>query len=176
MSDFGKETMKEERKIRNPLIAILAARMGCEGLSVSSMAARLGISQGYMSQLLREDKLVTATNDEFIRRCAQYLQLPAVTCFLLAGRLVGSDFYELTMPFERQLEEALSSVARSREARECAVSHEQLLELPTTSQHLLVLLHEKAYGIELMKRVTADELRNTWQPHVPFTVSKVKFK
>lgn len=169
--------MKEERKVKNSLIALLVARMSAAGLSVSGLADQLGISQGYMSQLLREDKLVSATSDDFIRQCAMFLRLPAVTCFLLAGRLIGADFYNPAMAFEQQLDEALESVARSSEARECALSHKQLLGLPIGSQHLLVLLYERAYGVELMPaKVTADALLHAWQPHVPFSVTKVKFK
>jgi transcriptional regulator with XRE-family HTH domain len=177
LSDFGEETMKEEWKIKNPLVALLLAKMGEEGLSVSALAGRLGISQGYMSQLLREDKLVATASEEFIRQCATYLNLPAVSCFLLAGRLIGADFYKPATSFEQQLKVALAVVAKSPEAQDAAVSYDLMLGLPLAMQHLLVLMHERVYDDELIPgRLTSEALQFASQSYVPFSVSKVKFK
>lgn len=169
--------MKKERRLKNPLVALLVARMGTEGLSVSALADKLGISQGYLSQLLREDKLIAATGEDFIRQCANYLRLPAISCFLLAGRLIGADFYKPTMSFKQMLEDALLEVSKSVVAQDAAVSHEQLLSLPIAVQHFVVLQHEKGEGVQLLdKMVTLDELQHAWQPHLPFTVTKVSYR
>lgn len=169
--------MKDERKCENPLIALLTVRMATDGLSVTVLGERLGVSQGYMSQLLREDRPVAAASEVFIRECAKYLGMPAVTCFLLAGKLIGADFYKPLIPFEQLLNLALMSVADSHLAKDAAVSYEQLLELPGPVRHLLVLLHEVAFTVDLIKeKASRAELAAACEFHQPFSVTKVRHR
>jgi len=169
--------MKEERNYTNPLVALLAAKMGADGLSTSALAAKLGISQGYMSQLLKEDKPIVAANDGLIRKCSIYLGISSITCFLLAGRLRSEDFYEPQLTFEERLNEALKLVSNSAIAQETAVSFAQLGCLPTSVQYLIVLLYEMAYEQELMPgRTSFESLQAASQPRMPFAVRKVKYR
>lgn len=169
--------MKEERSCTNPLVALLVARMGSDGLSTSALAVRLGISQGYLSQLLQEYKPIDAANDSLIRECAKYLHISPITSFLLAGRLMREDFYDPQWSFEQHLEEALKFVSKAGLAQDAAVSFAQLGSLPTSVQYLIVLLYEMAYEQELMPgRISFESLQGALQPRVPFTVRKVKFR
>lgn len=151
--------------------------MAADGLSVAALGKKLGVSQGYMSQLLREDKLVSATSEGFIRLCAEYLGMPAVTCFLLAGKLIGADFYRPVISFEQLLNKALMSVAESKLAKDAAASYEQLLELPEAVRHLLVLQHEMAFDVDLIQeRTSRAELARACEFHQPFSVTKVRHR
>lgn len=169
--------MKEERNCTNPLVALLVARMGTDGLSTSALAVRLGISQGYLSQLLQEFKPIAAASDSLIRECANYLHISPVTGFLLAGRLRREDFYDPQWSFEQHLEEALKHVSKAGLAQDAAVSFVQLGCLPASVQYLIVLLYEMAYEQELMPgRTSFESLQGASQSRMPFTVRKVKFR
>lgn len=169
--------MKNERKCENPLIALLTVRMATDGLSVTALGEKLAVSQGYMSQLLREDRQVSVASEGFIRECAMYLELPAVTCFLLAGKLIGADFYKPLIPFGQLLNLALKAVADSQLAKDAAVSYEQLLELPEPVRHLLVLQHEVAFTVDLIKeKVSRAELAAACEFHQPFSVTMVRHR
>lgn len=169
--------MKYEKKCANALVALLLSRMGADGLSVSALAARLGISQGYMSQLLKEDKLIAAASDNLVRECASFLRIAPITAFLLAGRLKSEDFYEPRWSVYEQLEKALNVVATAQQAQEVAVTAEQLGSLPVSVRLLIVLLYESAHGTEIMPgRASFETLQAAWQPRVPFTVRRVKFR
>ncbi len=121
-----------------------------DGVSVSTLSAKLGISQSYLSQLLNGDKSWAVVSDAVLRCCAEYLELPVVICFLLAGRLRTEDFFKERGEFTQQMAAALKVVGESRFALEQGVDSRELQLLPQTVQHLLVQLFEAATGTELV--------------------------
>jgi len=166
--------MVEEKHKGQALATLLAARMRIDGVSMSALAIRLGISQGYLSQLMSGDKPMTGVSENFLRMSASYLGLPAVSCFLMSGRLWAEDFFEAPETCSQQLIAALKAVSDSRHAQDVAVSFEQLKKLPKAIQHLLVLQYESLTGVELMKgRSSRKSIQFAGQEHMPFEVRVV---
>ncbi len=169
--------MSRDRNAGQALADLLASKLRTEGRTVSEIARRLGISQGYLSQLLNGDKEFAGVSDEFIRRCAEFLSLPVVVCFLLAGRLSAQDFFEAPCEFSRYVEKALRTIANSRYAMEAAVTYRQLASAPPQMQRLIVLLYETASKTELIPgRVKWNSVETFGKPRVPFRVRVVKPK
>lgn len=125
-----------------PLVSRVKARMASGGDTVTALAERLGISQAYLSQLLKGDKLLSATNDELIREMAAYLVLPPLVCFILAGKLQQSDFFGPGVDAERAFERALRAVADSSFALESGVDFDELNGARRSLQLLVILLYQ----------------------------------
>lgn len=163
--------MSETKNELNPFVSLLAAKMRLSGMSEQSLANYLGISQSYLSQLLNGKKNASVVSETLLRRSAGFLEMPAVICFLLAGRLRSEDFFDSSDNLPSRLAKALKAVAASRYAQETSVTSEQLGELPERVQLLIVLLYETATGSVLIPgRVGAEWVSSSDNPRVPFEV------
>ena len=138
--------MKCEKSNRDALATMLAVRRDVEGVAVSTLAGMLGISTSYMSQLLAGDKRFSVASDEVVRAAAKVLELPAVICFLLTGKLRHEDFVEPTVSFQDELAVAMRDLANSPEALELAVDRDDLLAMPVPVQHLVAVLFCQVSG------------------------------
>jgi transcriptional regulator with XRE-family HTH domain len=162
--------MSEIKNELNPLVSLLAMRMRLKGMSEKSLAKHLGISQSYLSQLVTGKKDAAGASETLLRKCAGFVELPAVICFLLSGRLLSQDFFDGEDSFSARVEKALRVVAASRYAQETAVAIEDFGALPGRVQLLIVLLYETATGTELIPgRVGADRV-SSGKARVPFEV------
>lgn len=138
--------MKCEKRNRDALATMLAVRRDVEGVAVSTLAGMLGISTSYMSQLLAGDKRFSAASDEVVRAAAKVLELPAVICFLLTGKLRHEDFVEPAVSFQEELAMAMRDLAYSPEALELAVDRDDLFAMPVSVQHLVAVLFGQVSG------------------------------
>jgi len=139
----------EKMETGRALAARLKERMALNGDSVSKLARGLGVSQGYLSQLLNGDRLFAAVGDDFIRRVAAYLGLPAMICFLLSGKFSIDDFVVASVEQERAFERVLKFVADSTYALEAGVDSVSLRSAPRPIQVLVVLLYQSATNAHL---------------------------
>lgn len=155
--------MKCEKSNRDALASMLAVRRDVEDVAVSTLAGMLGISTSYMSQLLAGDKRFSVASDEVIRAAAKVLQLPAVICFLLTGKLRHEDFVEPTVSIQEELALAMRDLANSPEALELAVDRDELLALPEPLQHLLAVLFGEVSG----RRYITGKKRWPWMAEPP---------
>jgi len=112
--------------------------------TVSQMAAHVGVSQSYLSQLLNGDKAMDAVSDQHLRRFAAYLGMPPIGAFVLAGRLELADFIEDIPTFEEGISRGLASISSSPSAAEAGVDLTDLERLPVPMKVLIVLLHQRA--------------------------------
>ena len=161
--------MKKEIDNGRPMARLLTTRMLLDGYSASSLAARLGISQSYMSQLLAEKRSFASANDAFIRNCADFIDQPAVIGFLLCGKLKMRDFFEAPKEFPERLDDALKIISKTAIAAETAVDLEQLRALSSSVQMLIVLAIENATGEELIPgRTTRAALESAGQSRMAF--------
>lgn len=168
-------TMDRGKNKGRVLASMLAAQLRIDGNSITALATTLGISQSYFSQLLSGEKPMTGVSDDVLRKCALYLRVPAVTVFLLAGRLCGADFFDEPEDLNQKLANALKIVAESQHAMDVVVSYDDLLAVTPAVQHLLVQLYEVAMGVELIPgRIGWNSLRLVAQPRVPFEVKYVR--
>ena len=130
----------------HPLVALLARSLTQEGQSVTRLAAEVGISQSYLSELLVGDKQFSKLDDEIVRAIAAHLKIPAVVALLMAGKLRHQDFVDRPMELDEMLEEAVQRIGISSYALESAVTPPMLTQLPSDVKLLLVLIFQAATG------------------------------
>jgi transcriptional regulator with XRE-family HTH domain len=142
-----------------------------DGLSQRQLAKRLGVGASYLSQLTRRAKPLSGVSELFLRSCAEYLEIPLVLVYLLAGRLKANDFFVSPAAFDVQLTAALELIGGSSIAAETAVDARLLTELPAAAQLLIVLLYERAENVLLLPtRVSQGEVEALGGVRVPFQV------
>lgn len=142
--------MQEVHKKGKQLRVALKHALRKKGESISGLAAQLGISQSYLSQLLNGDKPIDGIDDDLLRKFAAYLEVPGVAGFILAERLTAADFLALSPSLGARLSQAIIPVGQSSAAIESGMEEGALEELPERVKLLLVLLYQKAYGVELL--------------------------
>ena len=142
--------MHEINHTPRPLANRLADKLRRDGGTVKTVAQHLGISQSYLAQLLGGDRDFAAADIEVLRKAAEYLNLPPIICFLLAGKICNADFYESRMELDTQVDRVLSMVAESPSGLEAAVDATELHTLPAKAKLLLVLLYQMTLGTELV--------------------------
>lgn len=138
------------RRPESPLLRLLESQRRRASLTRKALAARLGLSPAYLSQLLSHDRPLESLSMAAIRRCAGFLGIPVVICLVLAGRLTPADFLSPSDVFATALATALATVAGSRWGLEAAVTPAQLQALPLEVQLLMVRLAEQADGVVLL--------------------------
>ena len=144
--------------VGRPLATLLLARMRTEGLNVARLAVRLQVGRSYLSQLLRGVKPISAMDDEILRACADYLELPLVLAYVLAGKLVFGDFLDKASDLEVQLRLAIQQISESPIAMATGVGVSMLEDLPLPVSQLLVALYERAEQVSLLPRVSLNQL------------------
>lgn len=146
--------MQEANKKGKRLRVALKHALRNKNDSISGLAAKLGTSQGYLSQLLNGDKPIDGVGDDLLRKFAAYLEVPGVAGFILAERLTASDFLAPSSALPDRLNLAISTISQSMAAMESGVEMEVLVALPEKLKLLLVLLYQQAYDIELLNPPT----------------------
>lgn len=128
------------------LVARLRERIVADGQSVSQCAEALGISQSYLSQLLRGDKSIAGASTALLRRIAGYLHLPPVVGLLLAGVVKREDFFSDLQDELRARDRALAIIAESTFGLEACVTREMLRDAAPGLQDLVVSLYCAVIG------------------------------
>ncbi|MDH3066630.1 helix-turn-helix transcriptional regulator [Achromobacter insolitus] len=143
---MSKEAVPKGQHLKQALRVAMRERSD----SLSNVAAQVGISQSYLSQLMNGDKPIAQVSDMHLRSLAAYLRVPPVAGFVLAGRLAAADFLEQAPPLEERLDQALVSVCASPSAAEAQVRLEELRALSVRAKVLVVLLHRRAQQVDLL--------------------------
>lgn len=135
------------------LMNALFKRARERGQNIGDMAKELGVSHAYLSLLRSGQRQIPNINDEFSTACAQYLGIPRIYVLLLAEKLKSNDFYGTSESgMSKKLANALRMVTDSEEAARASVSAEDINQLPTRVQHLLVQLYQDAHQLQLLPR------------------------
>ncbi len=151
------------------LIELLRTKMGQDDLSLAQVGHRLKVGGSYLSQLSRGTKPLASVSEQFLRGCAEYLGIPVVLVYLLAGRLRAKDFFISPMTMEMRIDSSLEQIAKSKIGAETAVDAGMLIGLPYAAKFLVVLLYERAEGVRLLpQRVSTGEVEAVGQAYVPF--------
>lgn len=157
--------------IGRALIERLKTRMRHDDLSQNQLARRLGVGASYLSQLNGGVKPVTGVSELFLRSCAEYLEIPPVLVYLLAGRLQAKDFFVSPTTVEQHVNTALELIGSSSIAAETGVDAGLLTELPAAAKLLIVVLFERAENVLLLPtRVSQGEVEALGGVRVPFQV------
>lgn len=136
--------------IAHPLVALLAQRLNHQGQGISKLAAEIGISQSYLSELLAGDKHFSKLDDGVVRSIAAYLKVPAVVALLMAGKLKHQDFVDRPLELDEMLQEAVLRIGMSSYAKESTVTTSMLSQLPAEVKLLLTLVYQDATGDTVM--------------------------
>ncbi len=148
---------------KNVLATQLATHMNIQCVSVAKLAGMLGISSGYLSQLLSGDKSFASARDDVLRSAASVLGLPPVIAFLLAGRLRHEDFVEPCVSLQAELSVAMRDLSDSPYGLEVAVAKDDLVALPIQVQHLLAIIFGELSG----RRYVSTKKRWPWLADSP---------
>lgn len=149
----------------------LRMKMLQDSLSQRELAKLLRVGASYLSQLTSGAKPIAGVSELFLRSCAEYLEIPPVLVYLLAGRLQAKDFFVSPIAFDVQLNAAIEQIGCSSIAAETAVDARLLTELPAAAQLLIVVLYERAENVLLLpQRVRAGEIEALGSVRIPFQV------
>lgn len=141
-----------EKHTKNQLLVLLKKKAFSEDLTLSHLSKKLSVSPSYMSQLQSGQKPIDGVKDEFLRRCAEYLDLPAMTCFIVSGKIRANDFYASKINLKKSLDRALMCVAENHMSLDSGVSEKQLLQLSQEVKLLIVLLYQSAFSVQLLPK------------------------
>lgn len=117
----------------------------------SYVAKQVGISQSYLSELMRGDKPMEQVSDKHLRAFAAYLGVPPIAGFVLAGRLDASDFLEVMPSLEERLEKTLKLVCASPSAAEAQIQESDLVTLSVPVKMLIALLYQQTQKADLLR-------------------------
>ncbi|WP_341645929.1 helix-turn-helix domain-containing protein [Thauera sp. SDU_THAU2] len=132
------------------LASRLRERMYQQDQKVKDVAEIFAISPAYFSQLLAGDRSFSSVSDQLIRRIADYLRLPPITCFVLAGRFKADDFLVSDAESDRLFSRALRFVSDSSFAVEARVDYQMLQRAPVELQRLVLSLYQTATNAKLI--------------------------
>ncbi len=76
------------------LLAMLLTAATHRQMQLQELAAALGVTYPYLSQLRSGYRQVVNVSEEFLTACAAFLQVPRVQVLLAAGRVRIADFYQ----------------------------------------------------------------------------------
>lgn len=144
-----------QKNVGHPLVALLVQGMDARDMTVSELASEIGLSQSYLSELLREDKSFSKVDMSRLRSIAVFLELPAVSVFMLAGKLLHEDFLGKPHVISEQLQSGMRRVAQSSYGLKTSVSESMLERLPVEVKTLLAVIFQAATGESL---IPSDDL------------------
>ena len=99
-------TPEEIERPGSMLLAMLLTAATHRQMQLQELAAALGVTYPYLSQLRSGYREVVNVSEEFLTACANFLRVPRVQVLLAAGRVRIADFYQ-PGSIEAKLEPAL---------------------------------------------------------------------
>lgn len=145
--------MRRRDMVRSqPLVALLIARRAEQGLRMSDLAAKIGITQPYLSQLLSGQRAFSTASVECLRAISIFLNIPPIRVFLLAGLVTQSDLGVSFEEARERHEQTMLQISTSSYAQDAAVSLADINQLPESMQFLLMLLYHSATRAEFQHR------------------------
>lgn len=139
------------------LLQALYRKAERRGHNKAVLARELGVTYGYLNQLVTGLRQVENVSAHFVRSCAKYLEIPAVAVMLLAGKISLLDFAvpEAARSPVQQLVEGLQRIADDPVVGYLVPS--EVWDAPDSVKALLIALYEDATQQELFppKRLPA---------------------
>jgi transcriptional regulator with XRE-family HTH domain len=132
-----------------PLLGWLTDEAHSRGFSQGELAAKLGVTYGYIAQLRSGHRQVHSISHGFATACARFLGVPTVVVLLLSGFLTMSDFAFTRESEEQVLERAIRQVQSDPHIR--AALPFDLALLPADAQRAIALLYNESTGADLFR-------------------------
>lgn len=98
----------------NLLLHWLVSTATERGTTLHGLADALGVTYGYLAQLLRGIRRVNAISPEFSAACAEYLGLPRIAVLIAAGVVKPTDFYADTPGLEERIDQAIHHIRNDK--------------------------------------------------------------
>jgi len=131
-----------------PLLAWLIDEARSRGMSMSELAAELGVTYGYINQLRAGIRQVSCIGQEFADLSARFLGVPTIVVKLLAGRIRMADFAWPHEGEEMLVERAYRQMKADRTASQHLPSNDTVLSLE--AKRALVMLYGEASGVDVL--------------------------
>lgn len=132
-----------------PLLGWLTDEAHSRGLTHCELAAKLGVTYGYIAQLRNGRRQVNSISHGFATACARFLGVPTVVVFLLSGFLTMRDFAFTRESEEEILERAIRRVQSDPHIR--AALPVDLALLPLDAQRAIALLYSESTGADVFR-------------------------
>ena len=148
----GQET-EEARVLRlykspgGPLVAWLFDEAKGRGQNQKAIAAELGITYGYLSQLQNGTRNPADIGQSIVDACAKYLGVPGVVVKLISGNIKISEFVLPYQNEEQVIDRAIRKVQGDPQIR--AVLPDDLLSLPLSAKKAIVLMYSESAGHDM---------------------------
>ena len=126
------------------------------GLQMQELAAELGVTPGYISQLRTGHRLTKHVSDEFAERAAKFLGVPRIAVLLAAGRVQPEDFLERVDTYETDLERALRFI--EKDPKWGPLFPVSIFNADNDIKRFVVFAYEEATGATLIPKVDVEEL------------------
>ena len=145
---------REERVSRlyaspgGPLIGWLLDECRRRGQEYQQMAACLGVTYGYISQLRKGLRQTRQISDDFAVSCAHYLGVPPVVVKMVAGRIPLSDFVTPHESEEDALDRAMAQMLDDSVTRRTLPA--DMRELSLSAKRALVALYVESSGRDVL--------------------------
>ena len=112
------------------------------------MAACLGVTYGYISQLRKGLRQTRQISDDFAVSCAHYLGVPPVVVKMVAGRIPLSDFVTPHESEEDALDRAMAQMLDDSVTRRTLPA--DMRELSLSAKRALVALYVESSGRDVL--------------------------
>ncbi len=140
-----------DSELSRPGGLLVAALVECANerrQQMNEMAAELGVTYGYISQLRTGVRKTSQVSDEFVTACAAYLMVPRLTVLMLAGRVTVEDYFETEQTAASAIPRAFQFVCTDPHWGPLVTPEVRLGSLQT--QFLVIRLYERATGTVLL--------------------------
>lgn len=137
-----------------PLLAMLVQRANELGHNMADMAAELGFTYGYISQLRNGQRQVVTIRDKFVDACAAYLGVARLTVLLAAGKVKPTDIYEDPQEVMRRVPDAINFMRK--DGKWGPMMTPEILSGDLATQFFVVKLYEAATQRVLLPGATTD--------------------
>lgn len=130
-----------------PLVGWLVDEARRRGMPMRDMAAAVGVTVGYISQLRTGTRPVENISRDFARSCAEFLGVAPVVVMVVSGSIRLTDFYLANMREAEMLDRTLQAALADPRLR--VAFPDDLLSLPSDAKRALVLMYSALSGQDL---------------------------
>lgn len=142
------KTDSPQRHTTSNLIAVMTAKAREDGLSNPALANILGISYIYLMQLITGRRDTAALTRKVLVACANFLNIPVVEAYLLAGALKPTDFV-VQGRVDGVRDDAYQTMLLHSQWGGFMPSEEDWKCLPQSLQLMTMLSFEQATGLKI---------------------------
>lgn len=136
------------------IIEAIEARAQELGMDTSELAKTLGLTEPYWRAFRRGGRWIGLVGHEKLKFIAEFVGLPLVTVYVMAGIFSPEDFYK-QRTLEARLDEVFEQVKLDTYLKAYCPSDEDWENTPLSVKYLALLMHNKLTETDLLLRGNA---------------------